>query len=65
MLVHIPATSGRSSAYGYQPPESLPGVGGRSESSSLGGAGGSNPPEHEPFETDAESDISSRFVISA
>ncbi|KAK7478490.1 hypothetical protein BaRGS_00030249, partial [Batillaria attramentaria] len=53
------ATSGRSSAYGYHPPESLPGVGGRSETSSVGGADGSIPPEHETFETEAEADVSS------
>nr|KAG5693182.1 hypothetical protein BaRGS_014072 [Batillaria attramentaria] len=57
------ATSGRSSAYGYHPPESLPGVGGRSETSSVGGADGSIPPEHETFETEAEADVSSRLHV--
>ncbi|XP_076455251.1 E3 ubiquitin-protein ligase UBR4-like isoform X3 [Babylonia areolata] len=57
----ISATSGRSSAYGFQPPESLPGVGGRSETSSVGGADGSIPPEQETFETEAEADVSSRL----
>lgn len=57
---NLTATSGRSSAYGFQPPESLPGIGGRSESSSVGGAGGFAPPEHETFETDGESDLTSR-----
>ena len=57
---YFAATSGRSSSYGFQPPESLPGVGGRSETSSVGGPDGSIPPEHDTFETEAEADISSR-----